>query len=138
MSLNSIRQDVFTYFQTNWTTTDIVFQNQRTGDELIQGSDPWVYIYLKFAPKTVQMSLGQNNVRFARTGLVAIKSFCREEDGSAVHYTMADDLEDLFRNKKISETQFKAPGTIFSENPPPGWLSANTTCSFVASSLHDF
>ena len=137
MSLNSIRKDIFSYFQTNWTETAIVFQGQDAGDDLLNGANPWIYLYLLFDKKTSQESLGKNNVKFVRNGTTAIKLYVRKEDGDSVLFDMADSLENLFRNKKINNIQFVSPGTTIFKNPPPGWIGASVSCFFGADTHHD-
>jgi len=136
MSLNSLRKDLFSYIQANWTDSIIVFQDQDTNDEIAQGPDPFVYFYLSFSKATDQKTLGKNNVVFVRYGTAAAKIFVRKEAGTGLLFELADKFEAIVRNQKINNTQLKAPNTTIFKNPPPGWIGVSVACPFSSDTQH--
>ena len=100
MSLNSARISLFNHLNTNWATTPIVFQGQKTGDEYVKRADPWIFAYILWGTQ-FQKSTGAPSVHFSIPGTFTIRMFIRHGDGIALKDQYTDSLFALFRGKTI-------------------------------------
>lgn len=128
MSLNNARISLFTYLDTNWTTTPLVFEGEDIGDEYIKKTSPWIFAYLGWGD-TFQKSAGAPDMYFLTTGILSIRIFIRHGDGIALKDQYTDEIFSLFRAKTIDNMLFHHLGIGRDKNTDE-WQTRELSLSF--------
>lgn len=102
MSSNTVYDAVRTYLQGAWTTTPLVFENER--EDNVQDAAAWVYVE---ASGTIydQASIGagsQTANRYREYGTIFLHVFVPAGTGSTTARTYAKQLADLFRGLELN------------------------------------
>jgi hypothetical protein len=97
MNQNLLRQYVETRFQSNWTLTPIVFENDDYTPEINQS-----YIELEIEPEDTYQINNTDRQVFRNTGLIVFKIFAPANSGSYNTRHYIDEIAKLFAGKQFN------------------------------------
>lgn len=129
MSLNDARVNMFTYLDTNWSTTSIVFDGNDDQDTYIKSDDPWIYPYLSWG-REIKKSISRPSAQFATPGILTIRIYVRQADGIGILDQYTDSLFDLFRGQTISNMMVTSMGVDMNDKDD-GWNIRSISIHFT-------
>ena len=105
MQFEQSRVEIVTQISSNWTVTDVQFDNQPMplGDEYIR---PVI-----LDGDSNQISLGPTGLH-RRVGVLIIQIFVLKDTGTKRTKELADMLSVLFKSVKLGDTQFESPTLV--------------------------
>lgn len=125
MTLNDIREKIFSAISASWASTDIAIPNYPFNPP--KGS-AWIRPTIKI-PSTVVGELGENGVGL-RDGLLMISVFVPPNTGTKLGSRYADKLETLFRRKDLDDLWFDEPTSSPVGDDPNGYYHILMICDF--------
>ena len=126
MSHESLRQDIETLLKTNWSRTQIEFENVPFDDTKV---DEYISIYIREG-SSEQSSLGTSG-QYKITGVVIISIFTDSGIGTKDSRAMADAVSNIFRGVKLGSILFQTPNGQPIRNTS-GYFQFNVTVPFYA------
>lgn len=126
MSYHAEKVAIETFFQNNWTATEVFFENT-----VSKGLEEWVRLTI-LNGDSFQASMGDDPA-FRYPGVVIVQIRIRKDKGSGRALALADLVDSLFRTLVLGNIRFKVPrldrGPIDEE-----WFILNVSVDFYRGS----
>ncbi len=123
------------YFDTNWSHTDVAWQNVpfNIDKRVAAGLSEWVRFTV--APgDTVQKSMGAPTNIFRSTGAIIVQIFVRRNVGLARARYLADEVAALFLANRVGSITIKNT-SISTVGESGGWFQTNVNCEYSVDNL---
>lgn len=119
MSFDDARIAAVGHMEDNWNQCTVIFDDSNQGDELLNGSDPWIYMTTDGGLE-IQNSLGGPSVYSSAPFVIRFKIYSPREDGVGPIGRLAEKIFSLFRAKTIANLKPERMG-IVSKATDSGW-----------------